>query len=454
MYQKYNSTINKLLILLADILVIEASYVITMTLRMGAVIPAENFNAYLNVSPWINIVSVIVFYIFDLYNNWTKRDLFHVMVRLVSAMLINTVLTISIIYITRNTAVPRSVVLGNFFTETMLLAFSRYLIWRASHKRQKKKQVMVVGDSEEDVVSSAVHFRELVFSRYALHSRHSVRTSRELQALLEAYPEVDVVAAKTQLFRQNGMLEVCFNGYKEILIIPDILNILLKTAKLQILDDKLLFNLNHFNISPIKKNVKRVFDLMAAAGLLFLLSPLMLLVAISIRLKSPGPVFYRQERLGENNKKFQIIKFRTMIPDAESKTGPTLASANDPRITRIGAFLREYRLDELPQFFNVIKGDMSIVGPRPERAFFVNRYLETIPFYRYRMLMKPGITGLAQVLGKYSTTVEGKLQYDLMYISSYSLLLDLRILMETARAALHRENAAGVRSDTSSASEK
>lgn len=454
MYRKYNSTINKLLILLADVLVIEASYVMTMTLRMGAAIPAENFNAYLNVSPWINIVSVIVFYIFDLYNNWTKRDLFHVMVRLTSAMMVNTVLTISIIYITRNTAVPRSVVLGNFFPETLMLAACRYLIWRVSQKRQKKKQVMVIGEGEEDVIHSTGNFRELAQSRYVLHSRHPIQNSRQLQALLDAHPEVDVVAAKTQLFRKSGMLEVCFNAFKEILIIPDILNILLKTAKLQILDDKLLFNLNHFNISPIKKNVKRVFDLLAAAGLLMLLSPLMLVIAVLIPLTSAGPVFYRQERLGENNKKFQIIKFRSMIQNAESKTGPTLASTNDPRITRFGAFLREYRLDELPQLFNVIKGDMSIVGPRPEREFFVSRYLETVPFYRYRMLMKPGITGLAQVLGKYSTTVEGKLQYDLMYISSYSLLLDLRILMETVRAAFHKENAAGVRSESSSASEK
>jgi exopolysaccharide biosynthesis polyprenyl glycosylphosphotransferase len=454
MYRKYNSTINKLMILLADILVIEASYVITMTLRMGAVIPAENFNAYLNVSPWINIVSVIVFYVFDLYSNWTKRDLFHVMVRLFSAILVNTVLTISIIYITRNTEVPRSVVLGNFFTEILMLGVCRYLIWRASQKRQKKKPVMVIGEFEEDAISSAANFRELSQSRYAFHSGHAVQSSRDLQALLEMHPEVEVVAAKTQLFRQSGMLEACFNAQKEILIIPDILNILLKTAKLQILDDKLLFNLNHFSLSPIKKNVKRIFDLLAASGLLILLSPAMLVVAILIPLTSPGPVFYRQERLGENNKKFNIIKFRSMIRDAESKTGPTLASSNDPRITRFGAFLREYRLDELPQLFNVIKGDMSIVGPRPEREFFVSRYLETVPFYRYRMLMKPGITGLAQVLGKYSTTVEGKLQYDLMYISSYSLLLDLRILMETVRAAFHKENAAGLRSDTPSASEK
>ncbi|HCP14583.1 MAG TPA: hypothetical protein DIT32_02195 [Peptococcaceae bacterium] len=452
MYKRY-STVNRLLIVLADILVIEMSYMITMTLRFGAVIPYENFRAYLNVSPWINLVSIIVFYIFDLYNNWTKRDLFPVMTRISIAVVINTFLVISIVYLTQNIPMPRSVVLGNVVVEIILMSLSRYVIWTYSQKRQQKKKIAIIGENDEALLALTCSFPELRQSRYSTAGNFVIKDSAALNDLLNTQ-EIDVVALKSQLARQTGILEACFNAHKEILIIPDILTILLKTAKLQILDDKMLFNLNHFGVSPIKKNIKRVVDLCVAVPMSILLFPLMLVIAVLIKFTSPGPVFYQQERLGEGNRKFNIIKYRTMIHHAEDKTGPVMATGDDSRITKLGFYLREYRIDELPQLINVIRGDMSMVGPRPEREYFVDQYIETIPFYRYRMLMKPGITGLAQVMGKYTTTPQGKLQYDLMYISSYSLLLDFRILLETARAALHKENAIGADQKCSTGSEK
>ena len=179
--------------------------------------------------------------------------------------------------------------------------------------------------------------------------------------------------------------------------------------------------------------VKRMFDLLLSIVAIILLSPLFLVIAIVIKITSEGPAFYHQERLTKNNKSFSLIKFRTMELDAEGKTGPVLCEENDPRVTPIGKILRRTRIDELPQFFNVLKGDMSLVGPRPERPFFVEQFIHDIPEYEHRFSVKAGITGYAQIFGNYGTSPEDKLRYDLMYIRNYSLLLDIKLIMQTIK---------------------
>lgn len=167
----------------------------------------------------------------------------------------------------------------------------------------------------------------------------------------------------------------------------------------------------------------------------------MLLCAIAIKLSSPGPAIFRQERLGLNEKPFVLMKFRTMIDNAEMQTGPKWAEEDDPRITKTGKFLRKTRLDELPQLFNVLKGDMSIVGPRPIRKHFADMFVHDIPDYRLRFSVKPGITGWAQVCGDYAGSYEGqrtKFQYDLYYLRHQSILLDLLILGKTVITVFQR----------------
>jgi lipopolysaccharide/colanic/teichoic acid biosynthesis glycosyltransferase len=166
--------------------------------------------------------------------------------------------------------------------------------------------------------------------------------------------------------------------------------------------------------------------------------------AILIRLTSPGKVLFTQQRVGRNGAEFILYKFRTMVADAERNTGPVLATANDPRITKTGAFLRATRLDEFPQLFNVLRGEMSLVGPRPERPHFVQQFREQIPGYEFRLAVKPGVTGMAQVFGRYSTTAERKLRFDVTYITRYSLFMDIRILLSTLAVLLRREQAQGI----------
>ncbi len=180
--------------------------------------------------------------------------------------------------------------------------------------------------------------------------------------------------------------------------------------------------------------LKRSFDLIVSLICLVFLAPVMALVALGVKLTSKGEVLYSQERVGKEGKRFHIYKFRSMVQDAEKNSGPVWAGKTDARITPFGNFLRKSHLDELPQLFNVIKGEMSLVGPRPERPYFVNKFSEFIPDYSGRLNVKPGITGLAQVCHKYDETmddVKKKIKYDLLYIKRHCLILDLKVMFWT-----------------------
>lgn len=188
----------------------------------------------------------------------------------------------------------------------------------------------------------------------------------------------------------------------------------------------------------IKKNFKRIFDICFAIVILIPSLPIMLIAAIIIKLESYGPIIYSQERIGENNKPFKIYKFRSMRTDSE-KDGPKWASENDNRITKFGNIMRKTRIDELPQLYNVLLGQMSFVGPRPERQFFINTLEKEIPYYNLRHMVKPGITGWAQVKYPYGASIEDsyrKLQYDLYYIKNYSPILDILIILDTVKIVI------------------
>ncbi|MDP1902418.1 MAG: TIGR03013 family PEP-CTERM/XrtA system glycosyltransferase [Rubrivivax sp.] len=194
-----------------------------------------------------------------------------------------------------------------------------------------------------------------------------------------------------------------------------------------------------FNQGMARSVVKRLFDIVCASVLAALTAPLMLLAALLIRLESRGSVLYRQQRTGMNGKPFEVIKLRSMRIDAEGDGQPRWATAGDDRITRVGQFIRRARIDELPQLFCVLRGDMSLVGPRPERPFFVDQLTQEIPFYSVRHSVKPGVTGWAQVRYQYGSTIEDsqeKLQYDLYYVKNHTLFLDIVVLLETVRVVL------------------
>jgi exopolysaccharide biosynthesis polyprenyl glycosylphosphotransferase len=187
------------------------------------------------------------------------------------------------------------------------------------------------------------------------------------------------------------------------------------------------------------QNLKRSGDILLSLLALIVLSPVYLLLAILIKLDSKGPVFYSQERIGYHKKPFMIFKFRTMINNAESENGPQLSSEGDQRITKIGRFLRKYRLDELPQFWNVLRGDMSMVGPRPEREFFIRQILKKAPYYSLLHQVRPGITSWGMVKHGYASTVDEMVErarFDLIYLENISLIVDMKILLHTVNTVI------------------
>jgi Undecaprenyl-phosphate glucose phosphotransferase len=215
-------------------------------------------------------------------------------------------------------------------------------------------------------------------------------------------------------------------------VVPDLLQFIALRARLEDLDGLPIININDVPLQGFNTWVKRAIDVAVSAVALLLLSLPLAIIAALVRLTSEGPIFYRQERMGLDGKAFNVYKFRSMPEGAENDTGPVWARDDDPRATRIGRWLRRFDLDELPQFWNVLRGDMSIVGPRPERPYFVEQFKHRIPQYMLRHKVKAGITGWAQVNGwRGNTSLEKRIEYDLYYIENWSVTLDLKIMWLT-----------------------
>ena len=246
---------------------------------------------------------------------------------------------------------------------------------------------------------------------------------------------------------RNLILKYCFDHGVRTYSVPKISDVLLKTSDELNLFDTPLFLSRNIGLNVEQQWIKRLEDIVIALLMLVLFSPVFLIAAIGIKCTDQGPVFYKQERLTKDRKTFMIYKFRTMVVDAEKISGPVLAMEKDPRIIPIGRLLRATRLDELPQILNILKGDMSVVGPRPERPQLAEQIEKNIPEFSYRLKVKAGLTGYAQVYGKYNTTSYDKLKLDLMYIRKYSVLLDLKLIMMTPKIMLLKESTEGVMED-------
>jgi len=232
----------------------------------------------------------------------------------------------------------------------------------------------------------------------------------------------------------SRIIECCSETRLVIYMVPSLLDVISGHLKTNLIFGVPLLVLLQQHMPGWEAQVKRLMDIVVSASVLVAGAPLWLLVALGVRLSSSGPVVYAQERIGQNGKPFIMMKFRSMFEDAEAKSGPQWATDNDPRITPFGRFMRKTRLDEVPQLINVLKGEMSLVGPRPERAFFIEQLKVEIPWYVRRIKMKPGITGWAQIKHGYDATIDDvkqKVKYDLYYFENMSLALDIKILLAT-----------------------
>lgn len=253
---------------------------------------------------------------------------------------------------------------------------------------------------------------------------------------------------------RNDLLKYCYSRSVRVYMMPKISDVLVKGSdQLHLFDTPILLT-REYALKIEQRVVKRMIDLVCAAILIVITSPIMLITAIAIKVYDGGPVFYKQIRCTIDSREFYILKFRSMRVDAEKDGVARLAARNDTRITPIGKFIRAVRIDELPQLFNILKGDMSFIGPRPERPEIIAQYLEEMPEFAFRMKVKAGLAGYAQVYGKYNTTPYDKLKLDLTYIENYSVWMDLRLMLLTLKILFKPESTEGVDSNQVTASKK
>ncbi|MGN0647068.1 MAG: exopolysaccharide biosynthesis polyprenyl glycosylphosphotransferase [Oscillospiraceae bacterium] len=302
------------------------------------------------------------------------------------------------------------------------------------------------------IVYSARHAAELAMKMSERQDKYMICESVDmavgLQAVREKLKGFDgVILCELPAAGRNDLLEYCYAQGLRCYITPDVSDILLRGAEEIRLFDTPLLLCRNAGLSTGEKTIKRISDVIISAMLMLLTLPLWLICAIAIRAEDGGSIIYRQQRLTEGGKVFEMLKFRSMVPHAETMGQAVTAAEQDTRITKVGRWLRRFRLDELPQLWNILKGDMSLVGPRPERPQLAAQYTRFCPEFAFRLRVKAGLTGYAQVIGTYDTEPADKLKMDLMYIEQYSLLLDIRILLMTVRTAIlpHRTNAAARR---------
>ncbi len=243
---------------------------------------------------------------------------------------------------------------------------------------------------------------------------------------------------------RNDILKYCYRHRVRTYVAPKLTDIMIRCARQNTLFDTPLMLVKGTGLTPTQRVVKRTMDIVLSAIALILLAIPMALVAAAIKLEDGGPVFYKQKRMTRNGREFEILKFRSMIVDAEKYAGAVLATEDDPRITKVGRFIRATRLDEIPQIINILLGDMSIVGPRPERKVIADEYCKDIPEFAYRLKVRGGLTGYAQIYGKYNTSAYDKLRLDLMYIENYSLMLDIKLIILTLRIIFSKDSTEGI----------
>ena len=265
------------------------------------------------------------------------------------------------------------------------------------------------------------------------------------EAIINEIPKHDaVILNDVPAELRNDILKFCYQYRVRTYVAPKLTDVMLRGARNITLFDTPLLLVKGTGLTPAQRVAKRTMDILLGSVALIIAAIPMLVVALAIKLEDGGPVFFKQKRMTRGGREFDILKFRSMIVDAEKYSGAVLAAGDDPRITKVGKIIRATRLDELPQIINIVKGDMSIVGPRPERKVIADEYCKDIPEFAYRLKVRGGLTGYAQIYGKYNTSAYDKLRLDLMYIENYSLLLDIKLIILTLRIIFSKDSTEGI----------
>jgi len=433
-----------LIVVTVDILLINLGFYFAFMMKFDFNPPKYNIAPYIEIIPFITVAALLFFDLFGLLKP-LKKTLYETIYSIVMAVMLLCITTIAITYFNQGFSFPRSILLVSPILQVTFLIIWRIFIWESRKYILDARQVVVIG-TENDDLKNITQKIKVPASNLLLNIRDTCDVSDmdNVQKTINFSDDVFLCSNVADETKER-IIRYCMNRDKGIYIIPGLPEIMLYKAQMIQFDDIAAFAVEQLKLSTVQRIVKRAFDILFSIIALVILSPVMLISFVIVKLKSKGSALYLQERVTRGGRKFKLFKFRTMVENAEKNTGPTLSVENDKRITPVGKVLRNTRLDELPQFINVLLGEMSVVGPRPERPHFVEQFKKEIPGYEYRTHVKAGITGLAQVLGKYSTEPEDKLRYDLLYIRNYSILYDMKIILQTLNIVFMRHGAEGVK---------
>jgi len=463
MHRKYNQVLYSIIFIL-DLILVALSWLLAYHIRFNLqpLVPVTKgyppLIKYIHFLPFIILVYALCFRFFKTNIITRARLSKEELSRLIQVNSIALMLVAALTFFYRDYSYSRMVMVYFWCLNTLLLAgvrwaFVQLLPWLRQKGYYGSKRIAIVGTGElaQTIARRIIDHPELGFTLVGFITDGSTQGLGELLGTVEDMPGIIQRNAIDQIYialplNNQQLLEGIMDSLREELVdvkvVPDFLRFMQLNAGIEDLDGIPVISLRESPLIGWNRFFKRCFDLVISSIAILLLLPLMLLIALIIKITSKGPVLYKQERCGLDNKPFMMYKFRTMVVDAEKTTGPIWAQRNDSRCTPFGSLLRRTSLDELPQFFNVLKGEMSLVGPRPERPVFVEQFKKSIPQYMLRHKMKAGITGWAQVNGwRGNTSLEKRIEYDLYYIEHWSLLFDLKILWLTLWKGLINKNA-------------
>lgn len=440
-------------VILVDIILINLGFYIAFMMKFNFNPPSVNIVPYIEIIPFITIAALLYFDLYGLLSVF-KQSLYDTIYSIFFAVILLCTTTIAITYINQGFSFPRSILLISPVIQIALLTIWRTFVWKVRKYIVNTRDVVVIGSNTEEMehVVERIKFpasNMLLNIKYTCDAADINRTLGYIDMADEVF-----VCASVSNEDKAKIIGYCMNKIKGIYIIPDLSEVLLYKSHILQFDDIPTFAVDKLRLATGQRFMKRIFDLLLSSVGILVLLPVMLIIALVIKLTSKGPSMYSQERVTIDGRIFKLYKFRTMVEDAEDRTGPVMSVEGDSRITPVGNTLRKLRLDEIPQLFNVLFGHMSIVGPRPERPYFVEQFKKEIPGYEYRTTVKAGITGLAQVLGRYTTLPEDKLRYDLLYIKNYSILFDIKIIFNTIKVAFMGQSSSGFKQETLKALDK
>ena len=417
------------------------------------------FSYYIRATPLVALIFLVTYGFSGVYRIRRGRPLLDEMFSIIGASVLASVLTLALMSIYRSFSYSRLVLLYTAVIGIVLITVIRIVLRQVLAVQQRRgigtDRVLIVGTGAG---SELLLHRMTMFPQYGytvcgvLDDRLQAGTGfagttvlgpiAELPEQVQAYRIDQVFLALPGASHEQmlHLIKTCEDLQVDFRMLPDVFEIITTRVSADMVDGIPLVGVRRSQVTGLGLLVKRAFDLVVSLALLVLLSPIWILLALAIAISSRGPILYQQERVGKAGKLFTLYKFRSMVTDAEAETGPIFASPDDARRTGVGGFMRRFSLDELPQLINIIRGDMSLVGPRPERPFFVERFSAEIPRYLERQQVRPGVTGWAQVNDlRGGTSIADRTIYDIYYIENWSLSFDLKILLTTVgRMLFHR----------------